>query len=338
VLLQLDPGIRDMVDLDLHAELAAGVANLLGQLGDVENLGELIENAVLPGRGGVRRCQLDTLERVDDVEEPPRLTALPIHGQRMADHRLHRKAVQRRPEELVVVEPGRQTLVEPRLGRLDPIYDALVQIGGTQTPDTAGEMDVVAVMDLGKVVERSRKLGEGKGVAPALVLDLDEALFDVDVRRPILAHRSELDQMSVGRLLTHGPEQLQRADDVVRLGDDRVIDVLHRPRRARLLAVVDDHAGLEVAKDFPDESSLSDVSDVGVDPVARYVAPGFDPLLERPDRSQGVRSRLFDPSAAGEIVDDCDVVPSAGKAHGRGPAEVAVAAENQYSHRRTRFI
>ena len=52
VLLQFDPGIRDMVDLDLHAELAAGVANLLGQLSDIENLGELVENAVLPAEGG----------------------------------------------------------------------------------------------------------------------------------------------------------------------------------------------------------------------------------------------------------------------------------------------
>ena len=64
--------------------------------------------------------------------------------------------------------------------------------------------------------------------------------------RAVLAHRAQLDQVRVRRVVAHRPQQLERADDVAVLGDDGVVDAAHRPRRARLLAVVDDRVGLEV--------------------------------------------------------------------------------------------
>ena len=59
-------------------------------------------------------------------------------------------------------------------------------------------MDVVAVVHLGQVVEGARLLRVRQHVGAALVGDLDEALFDVDVGRPVLAHRPELDEVDVG--------------------------------------------------------------------------------------------------------------------------------------------
>ena len=49
------------------------------------------------------------------------------------------------------------------------------------------------------------------------MLDLDVAFLDVDIRRAILAHGSELDQMAIGPQFANGEEQIQRADDVVDL-------------------------------------------------------------------------------------------------------------------------
>ena len=146
----------DVVDLDLDAELAGRVADLLGQVGDVEDLGELVEDAVLAGGRRVLGRQRDALERVDDVQEAARLAALAVHRERVADHGLHGEAVERRAEQLVVVEAGDQALVEARLRRLDAVDDALVEIGGAQAPDAAGEVDVVAVVHLRQVVERAR--------------------------------------------------------------------------------------------------------------------------------------------------------------------------------------
>jgi hypothetical protein len=88
--------------------------------------------------------------------------------------------------------------VHSRLGGALPVDDALVEVGRSQTPDLAGEGDVVAVVHLGQVVEGPGLLREGEDVGPALVGDLDEALFDLDVRRAVLAHRAELDEVDVG--------------------------------------------------------------------------------------------------------------------------------------------
>ncbi len=58
-------------------------------------------------------------------------------------------------------------------------------------------------------------LREGQHVGAALVGDLDEALFDVDVRRAVLAHRAELHEVDRRVVLHDRVEQVQRADDVV---------------------------------------------------------------------------------------------------------------------------
>jgi hypothetical protein len=193
-------------------------------------------------------------------------------------------------------------------------------------------VDVVAVVHLGQVVERAGELRERQRVLAAVVLDLDVALFDVDVRRAVLAHRAQLDQVGVRGEFVHRPQQLERADHVALLRDDAVVDVLHRPRRARLLAVVDDRLRPELAHHIGDERVLGDVADVLLDGLARHLFPGVDPLVERGDRGQRVGARLLVPAAPGEVVDHRDLVPLAGKSHRCRPTQVAVTAENQNSH------
>src|SRR6185436_2053662 len=97
----------------------------------------------------------------------------------MADHGLYAEAVEHGAEDLVVIEASDQPLVTSRLLGLDPIDDALVEVGGTQAPGATGEVDVGRVVNLRTVVQRGWQLRVGQGVPAALVLDLDVALLDV---------------------------------------------------------------------------------------------------------------------------------------------------------------
>ena len=106
---------------------------------------------------------------------------------------------------------------------LDPVHDALVEVGRAQAPDPRGEVDVVGVVDLGEVVDRARQLRIRERVLAALVLDLDEALLDVDVGLAVLAHRPELDEVGVGDVVAHREEQFEVADHVRLLGFDRAL-------------------------------------------------------------------------------------------------------------------
>ena len=150
-------------------ELGARLLHQLGELRDGELLGELVEDAELAQLGGVVHCELDALERVADVETAAGLAALPVDGERVADHGLHAEAVEDGAEDLVVVEARHEPLIHGRLVRLDAVDEALVEVGRAQAPDAAGEVDVVRVVDLGQVVERARELRERQRVAAALV-------------------------------------------------------------------------------------------------------------------------------------------------------------------------
>ena len=193
-------------------------------------------------------------------------------------------------------------------------------------------MDVVRVVDLGEVVQRPRLLREGQNVAAALVVDLDEALFDVDVGRPVLAHRAELDQMAIGRVIPKEEEEVERADHVRELRLDGLLSTGHREGRRRLFAVVDRSLRLALNNDLLEEGWVLDRADIRTDLIARDLLPGCDPLVERPDRRQRIGSVPLVPVSAGEVVDDRDLVPTGREPHRGRPAEIAVAPEDQDAH------
>ena len=313
MLLEFDARVGDVLDRHLDAQLAAGVAHLLGQLADGERLGELVEHPELTRLGRVLGRQLDAAQGVDDVQEAARLPAPAVHRQRMADHGLHAEAVERGAERLVVVEARDQPLVQLCLVGLDAVHDALVEVGGAKTPHAAGEVQVGRVVHLRAVIQRAGQLGERQPVAATLVLDIHETLLDIDVGRAVLAHRAELDQMRVGDMLADSPQQLERADHIRLLGQHGVVDALHRKRGARLLAVVDDRVRLHVAHDVGDEGALRDVADLGVDRLSRHLPPGRDALVKRCDRCQRVGAGVQMPAAAGEVVHHRHGVPLAGE-------------------------
>src|SRR5579875_2750127 len=146
VLGQLDPRVVDV--LDRHV-LGARRLDRLGDLLDRHPLRDLVEHAELTAVGRVLARELDAAHGVPDVDHAAGLAARAVHGERVPDDRLDDEAVQHRAEHRVVVEPGRQPLVPGRLRGLLAVDDALVEVGGAQVPDPAGELDVVDVVNLG---------------------------------------------------------------------------------------------------------------------------------------------------------------------------------------------
>lgn len=80
VLFFLDAWVGKMVDVDFHAGFAADFLHHHGEVLDAELFGELIEDAELAGRGGIRNGDLDTSNGVADIEEPSGLAALAVDG------------------------------------------------------------------------------------------------------------------------------------------------------------------------------------------------------------------------------------------------------------------
>ena len=257
---------------------------------------------------------------------------LAVHGQRVADDRLDGEPVQHGAEHRVVVEPGRQPLVPLGLGGLLAVDHALVQVGGPQVPDPAGELDVVAVVHLGQVIERPRPLGEQHPVGPAVVLQVQPALLDVDVRRAVLAHRAQLDQVDVGVGLGDREQHVQVPDHVVLLGVHRVRPVDHRVRRGPLLGEVDHGLGLEVPDDVVGEQRVGQVTDVHADLLAGQLLPHRDPRLQRLDRHQGLDPELVVVVPADEVVGDRHLMAGLRQVQRCRPAQIPVPAQHQDFH------
>ncbi len=177
------------------------------------------------------------------------------------------------------------------------------------------------------------QLREGQSVPASLVLDLDVALLDVDVGLAVLAHRPELDQVAVGDVVADREEQVEVADHVGVLGLDRLLARGHRVGRRGLLAVVDDRLGADLGDDAVEEVAVLDRADEAADLLAGELLPGGDPLVEIGDRRQRAGAGLIVPAAAGEVVDDRDLVAASREPQSRRPAQVAVAPKNENAHR-----
>src|ERR1044072_4565638 len=328
VLFLLHARVVAVLDLYRVAEVVGGERDQVREVDHRELLGELVEDAELARLGGVVRRQLDALQGVADVEEAARLPPRSVDGQRGGDHGLQAEAVEHGAEDLVVVEAGNQALVAGGLVGLDPVDDALVEIGRAQAPGAAGEVDVGRVVDLRAVVERGRQLREGKRVAAALVLDPDIALLDIDVGLAVLAHRAELHQVALGDMVANREEQIEVADHVAVLGLDRLLPGGHRVGRRSLLPVVDNDLGPHLRNNAVAAPALLDRPDEALDLVAAQLPPGAESLLERAERGQRVAAHALHPAAADEIVDDGYLVTAGREAQGGGPTEVTVAPED----------
>ena len=116
-------------------------------------------------------------------------------------------------------------------------------------------------MHLAEMVERAGLLRVGKDVLAALVFDLDEALFDVDVRRAVLSHGAELHEVGRRGVLAHRPKNVQGSCNVIHLGHDAAALVDHGERGRGLLTEMDNGLGLEVAQHVADKVVFAQIAD-----------------------------------------------------------------------------
>src|SRR5215211_3790026 len=332
VVVLLDARVLDALHPGLDAELVCGVHHQLGELPDRELLGELVEDPHLAALGGVFHGELDAAHRVADVEVAPRLGTVAVNRERVAYGRLYTEAVEDRSEDLLVVEAVYEAPVALALLRDGPVDDALVQVRGPETPDLAGEVDVVGVVDLAEVIPASGLLREGQKVLAAVVLDLDVALFDVYVGLAILSHRAELHQVAVGHVLVYGEEHVQVADDVVVLGVDGVAPVDHRVGRGPLLGEVHDSVRLVALYDLGDELPVQKVAELEPDGLRAHLAPRPNPVLYVRDRGQARGAELVVDRPPDAVVHDDDLMTNVREVQGGRSATVPVATENQYLH------
>src|SRR5687767_9281939 len=99
----------------------------------------------------------------------------------MANNCLNTITVQNRSPDSVVLKASHQAAVEPGFFSVDAVNDTLVKISALQTPNLTGEHDVVTVMHLREVIERSRLFWKRQCVAAAIVNDFYKSLFNIDV-------------------------------------------------------------------------------------------------------------------------------------------------------------
>src|SRR5205823_783019 len=137
--------------------------------------------------------------RISHIDVSTNLLALAINGEWVLYGSLDTETVESRAVDLVVVETGCQACILHRLVGLNAIDNSLIQVGGTQSPDFAAEHDVVAVMCLTQVIKRIRLFWIGQDIAPTFVMDLNKALLDINIWRPVLAHRPQFHKMTIRR-------------------------------------------------------------------------------------------------------------------------------------------
>ena len=88
MLVCLNPGVSNVVNGHVEANLLCGLFDFPRQLLHTKLFGELVVNAELPGRRGVHAGDLDTSHRISNIQEAACLPAAAIDGKRMADRSL----------------------------------------------------------------------------------------------------------------------------------------------------------------------------------------------------------------------------------------------------------
>src|SRR5208282_953594 len=328
----LDARVRDMLDLDAAALVLRRSLDQVGELRDRELLGELVEDAVFAGLGGFLDCDFDASHRVANVQVAAGLAAFAVHGERMPDRSLDTEPIEHRSPDSVVVETGREALVEYRLVGVDSVNDALVEVGRPDCPDFARELDIVRVVNLGQVIERARLLRVRQRVGAPVVRNLNKALFDVDVGGSVLAHRAELDQVALRHMLANRVNGVERTDQIIDLGEHRMAPIDHRKWRAALLAVVDDCVGFEIANHGADKRVVGQIADRRLYRLAALFAPRRHPVLQRSNRNQAVGPAFQIPQAPIEVVHHAYFVAALGQVHRLRPSEVAVPTRYNHPH------
>src|SRR3990170_450192 len=182
------------------------------------------------------------------------------------------------------------------------------------------------------MVEGARLLRVGQPVPTAIVLDLNKALFNVDVGRAVLAHRAELDEVACRGELLQREEYVEVADNVVVLRVKRVPPVDHRVGRGALLGEVDDCLRAMALHDAGEELPVQQVTELDRYRLAAYLLPRLHPLFYVGERREAMRPELVVYLPADAVVDYHHLVAGVGEVQGGRPATAAGPAKDQDLH------
>ena len=304
VFLGLDARIRQVVNLDSQAHLACRGLHQSRDVQDGKLLRELVEYAALAREGRVQARQLDATHGISNIQKAARLTSFAIDGQRMSDGCLDTKTVQDRTEDFIVIEAIDESLVEADFIGHGAVDDALVEIGGAELPDLAAEHDVVAVVNFREVIKRAGLFRVGKNVAAPVVLDGDVALFNINIRRAVFAHRTQLDQVTLRLEFLECEEQVEGAHNVVHLREDGVFPVDHRVGSGALLGKMDDGVGLERFDRGREKVVIGHVAGERFYDVPGEFLPDPQPVREGTNRRQGLHAEFMIPLPARKVVEN----------------------------------
>src|SRR5262249_5154972 len=119
--------------------------------------------------------------------------------------------------------------------------------------------------------------------------------------------------------------QIQRAYQIVDLGEGGMLTVDHGIRGRPLFGEMDYRVGLKVADMRGEEGVIVQVADEGLDDIAGEVLPDLETLMQGTDRRQGLHTEVEVPLAAGKVVDDSDFVTLLGQVQRGCPAAVTIS-------------
>ncbi|MPM27837.1 hypothetical protein SDC9_74351 [bioreactor metagenome] len=279
------------------------------------------------------------------MDERAGLATGAVHRQRVADRGLHQEAVEHGAVVTVVVEAVDQTLVALGLGGVGAPDDALVQVGDPEPVvlHVVGEEQLVE--GLGHVVDRARirrvedLLLDRLAAVLARDLDVQVALGDLHPGGAVAVHthRAEVDDVDVQPGLHHRGEQVVGGVHVVVDRVALVPGVLHGVRGGTLLGEVHHRVGpLELEQGQQAVVVLGQVDVAEPDLLARHLTPGRQSVLDRGDRGERLGPQLLVDRAAGQVVDDDDLIAPVGQVQCGRPATETVAAEDQNFHNASR--
>src|ERR1700733_6089839 len=308
VFLSFNARIRQVIDDRVQSKSLARNAYHLREFKDGELFRELIEYAKLPSCRRMQTSQFNAAHCVANVEESARLATLPIDSKWVLDRGLHAKTVQSRPEDFVIVETIDQCRIQFSLIRNGAIDHALIQVGSANAPDLAAKVNIVAVMNLRQVIERSRLLRKRQHIFASIVLDADESFFDVDVRSAVFTHCPQFDQMAVGLEFLDREQNVQCSNHIVNLAENCMPTVDHRVWRRPLLSKMDHGLGRKLAHNARQKLIVQNVANKAFDRLTRNSLPCAESLGESPNRRQSLRTQFVIPGTALKTIDDCHVM------------------------------
>src|ERR1035438_1564222 len=142
MLFRLNTRVREVIHVHVQAHLPGSGFDHPRQFEHRKLFGELIKHAAFAGLGRIQTSQLDTSNRVPNIQESSRLAALPINCEWVSGDCLDAEAVQNRAENIIVVKAVDESFIERSLISNSAVYHALIQIRGPQSPNLAGEHHV----------------------------------------------------------------------------------------------------------------------------------------------------------------------------------------------------